>query len=173
METIAIYREAIIKTYGVTERSGLCLAAIDLPLERMDHWGRVVMEGLNQSGAALVLLMAHPLGGDLLRLFVLLESLPPKGLPAPEVRSETGADPWRIYPEVDLISIQGPHYGDRYGIASAALKALTDQEVPIWEMICSGASIYLITPPGEAGRARQALGEAFVIPERIREGSRT
>lgn len=173
METIAIYRETIIKTYGVTERSGLCLATIDLPVSRMDQWGRTLMEGLAQSGASLVLLMAQPVRAAFLHLSVLLELLPISELPNPETWGEDTPKPWRIYPTVDLVSLQGPHYGDRYGIASAAVKALTDREVPVLEMICSGASIYLIIPQGRAGQARQALREAFVIPERAREGMKT
>jgi hypothetical protein len=170
METIAIYREDIIKTYGLAERTGLCLATIDLPIIRMDQWGSGLMDGIARSGLSLVLFMAQPEGTETLRLYILMEG-PQQDLARPSVLRETFPGPWRFYPAAELIAFQGPHYGDRYGIAGAALKALNAQDVPILGLICSGASVYLITPEGKAGEARRALGEAFMIPERTGEGS--
>jgi hypothetical protein len=70
----------------------------------------------------------------------------------------------RIDSPVELVYFQGPHYGDRYGIAGTAVAALAQHDVPLLAVVCTGASVYLITPKGMASAARNALGKAFSIP---------
>jgi hypothetical protein len=76
---------------------------------------------------------------------------------APPVRPETHA--------VELVYFQGPHFGDRYGIARAALNALNACGVAPVAMVCSGASVYLMTGPGGAFAAQEALRTSFGIPQ--------
>ena len=162
METIAIYREEVIKTYGFSERKGLCLVTLDLPALQMDQWGNRVMEHLARLEFPLTLLMAQSEEAGTLRLFILMEGLPEQfrtlGLPA-GIQGER-----RLYPAVEMISFQGPHFGDRYGITQAVLRVMADHQVPILGLICSGASVYLLIDRGWAGPARKALGEAFLTP---------
>ena len=65
---------------------------------------------------------------------------------------------------VELISFQGPHFGDRYGIAYSAFKALDDQGVPILIAVCSGAAVYIVLPEKKLQDARPLLLEAFEVP---------
>jgi hypothetical protein len=169
METIAIYREEIIKTYGLFERTGLCLLVMDLPSKGVEAWGIPLMEMLSPIGVSPVLLMARPLSADTLCLRLLLEETE-----AGSLRIEKGKDffdryqvRWHLEPAVELVYFQGPHYGDRYGIASAALSALVLQEVPVLAVVCTGASVFLILPLGKGGPARKALARAFVTPENV------
>jgi aspartokinase len=67
------------------------------------------------------------------------------------------------YP-VELISFQGPHFGDRYGIADTAFKALDGQGVPILITVCSGAAVYMVLPEKKLKDARPLLLEAFEVP---------
>jgi hypothetical protein len=167
METIAIYREAIIKTYGLAEWTGLCLVTFDLPSDRMDHWGDHLMHFIAQSGGSLLLLMAQPESTGTLRILVLLEDTP-ETWPGPDQPALSEGDQrvfWQVFPDVELVSFQGPHYGDRYGIASAALRALAVHEIPLLGFICAGASVYLIIRPGQGHAARTALEEAFMEPK--------
>ena len=66
---------------------------------------------------------------------------------------------------VELIYFQGPHYGDRYGIAHAAFGTLEAQNLKILAAGCTGASIYIIVPEKSAQTAVRCLSEAFEIPE--------
>ncbi len=167
METIAIYREVIIKTYGIRERSGLGLVTVDLPSNRMEDWGSGLMDQISRWGVSLLLFMARPFSKKTLHLILLLDKVPPERLvmeAQPVFINNYGA-PFRVYPAVDLVYFQGPHYGDRYGIASAALNALAVCGVPVVNLACIGASVFLVTPQGKAGQAREALRQAFTTPE--------
>ncbi|MGC1404062.1 MAG: hypothetical protein WA974_14175 [Thermodesulfobacteriota bacterium] len=167
METIAIYRESIIKTYGFVERIGLGLITVDLPSERMGDWGNDLMDLISQSGRSLLLMIARPVTTATLRLRLLLDDTPPRGTSTD--LQQAFFNEYQITCQIDqaveLVSFQGPHFGDRYGIAAGALKALAVQGVPLLAFACTGASVYLITPEGKAGLAREALGQAFMTPE--------
>jgi aspartokinase len=65
---------------------------------------------------------------------------------------------------VELISFQGPHFADRYGIADSAIKALDNQGIPILIAACSGAAVYLVLPENKLHEARPLLAEAFEVP---------
>jgi aspartokinase len=67
------------------------------------------------------------------------------------------------YP-VELISFQGPHFGDRYGIADTAFKALEGQGVPVLITVFAGAAVYIVLPEKKLQDARPLLLEAFEVP---------
>jgi aspartokinase len=167
METIAFYREAVIKTYGLVERTDLCLVTMELPSDRMEAWGTVLADLTARLDVSLLLLLARPLPANGLRLLLLLDHSP-SGSGRREAEQpffDEFQAPWRVDQGVELVYFQGPHYGDRYGIASAALDALAVRDVPVLAMACTGASVYLITPQGKARPAQEALGQAFMTPE--------
>jgi len=193
METFAVYWEPIIKTYGISERTGLCLVTLDLPFNRISDGGDWLTRFASRFDGSLVLIFSRPAPPTGLRLHLLLDRLPEKCEPEnmnPDKTSEgvetAGAmeknvrpaqppepslsdfDPvcsgLRVDNPVELVYFQGPHYGDRYGIAGSAVTALTDREVPLLAVVCTGASVYLITPKGMACAARNALSAAFSTP---------
>ncbi len=197
METYAVYWEPVIKTYGIAERTGLCLLTLDLPFNRTNDGGDWLSRFASRFDGSLVLIFSRPASPASLCLHLLLDRLPeksdlidladdaPKNIdrsgkadaiakntrPAQPRgivnRSDTGvACPGlRVDNLVELVYFQGPHYGDRYGIAGAAVTALAEQDVPLLAIVCTGASVYLITPEGMACAARNALGKAFGTPE--------
>jgi aspartokinase len=63
-----------------------------------------------------------------------------------------------------MVHFQGPHFGDRYGIADAAFRALTEGDLSPLAVSCSGASIYLVFRQGEAGEAVRLLEKVFEVP---------
>jgi len=155
METFAVYWEPIIKTYGIAERIGLCLITLDLPFGRISDGGDWLTHFASRFSGSLVLIFSRPASPSGLRLHLLLDRVP-----------ENGTFPGlRVDNPVELVYFQGPHYGDRYGIAGAAVTALAEQGVPLLAVVCTGASVYLITPKGMACAARNALGKAFSSPE--------
>ncbi len=70
---------------------------------------------------------------------------------------------------VELVSFQGPHFGDRYGIADAALNALAVQGVPLLALACTGASVYLITARGKSGFGPRGAGTGLYDPRKREE----
>jgi hypothetical protein len=167
METIAFYRETIIKTYGFVERTGLYLVTFDFPCERMGECGEGLTNLSFRLDASLVLMVVRPGSNNTMRFYLLLQENwtgeMPEGWPHPLFAEFPGR--CRVERRVDLIHFQGPHYGDRHGIACGALDALAGGSVPILAMACSGASIFLVLPEGKANGAREALARVFMTPE--------
>jgi hypothetical protein len=172
METIAFYRETIIKTYGFIEKTGLYLITADFPLNWLNDRGVRLLDLPSRIGDSLELLMARTVSEGTLRVHLLLEkSKNAQGLAEAHralVQEGMGDLSWRVEEDVEMIFFQGPHYGDRYGIACAALTALTGHNVPILAMACTGASVYLILPRGKANSAKEVLGTAFWVPDRVK-----
>jgi aspartokinase len=161
METIAVYWEPLIKTYGLVERCGLCLVSYDMCAVQKNPLHGPVDQANN-----VVLVVAQPTGAKKLRIHLLLNNKPSdKNMLA--LMGETGGDPMaiRVTSPVDMIFFQGPHYGDRYGIADAAFNALLLKQVPVLVASCCGSSIYLVIPAGQTRAAVKALSEKFVVPK--------
>ena len=185
METFAVYWEPIIKTYGIVERTGLCLISMDLPFDRLSDGGACLSDIASGFGGSLLLIFSRPASSSGLRLNLLLDHLPGKGERIEKMDGAGKAVPstqsmdmnlaafdgvfsgLRVDNPVELVYFQGPHYGDRYGIACAAVSALAEHGVPLLAVVCAGASIYMITPKGMACAARNALKGAFSIPETV------
>ena len=165
METIAVYWEPKPKTYGFRDVADLSLLSIAVKPEKMVQWGRCFLE-LADLDIDFHLILAKYSNHKELRLYILLEKLW-----ADKVLSYISK---RIDPEfekdfnltspVELISFQGPHFGDRYGIADTAFKTLDDQGIPILIAACSGAAVYIVLPEKKLHQARALLAEAFRIP---------
>ena len=165
METFAVYWEPKPKTYGFKEVIDLSLMNIEIKPGKMSQWGLMLME-LADLDIGFHLILAKYSTHQKFRLYILLEK------PwADHVLSYIGRkidldsekDFHLTYP-VELISFQGPHFGDRYGIADTAFKALDGQGVPILITVCSGAVVYIVLPEKKLKEARPLLLEAFEVP---------
>lgn len=166
METIAVYWEPVIKTYGFMEKTGLSLFRFSCPVDRMVDWGQCLLEW-GTAGDGFLMAAGSGLNGQTLQFNLLFEQkgVDRYGAILEKWMTEEPRMSLQVENPVELIYFHGPHYGDRYGIASAALKALAVQAVPVLAMACTGASVYLIMPEGKARSARKALGQAFLTPE--------
>ncbi|MBU1056166.1 MAG: hypothetical protein KKC46_20425 [Proteobacteria bacterium] len=180
METFAVYWEPIIKTYDITERTGLSLISFDLEFNRIcdkESWLTKIASRLDGS---LILIFSRPALPSGLRLHLLFDrslkrvekinSVEDKMQTAQSMdinldNSDGVFSGLRIDNPVELVYFQGPHYGDRYGIVNAAITVLAERKVPLIAAVCTGASVYLITPAGKAREAKNALGQAFSTPK--------
>ena len=165
METIAVYWEPVIKTYGLEGATNLTLVCIHFKSERMTEWGFWIWKlGSSMDGFHLVLLEhSDP---NIFHLYLLVDSNGAEKILSPldeHIRTDTGEYFDQIYP-VDLIYFQGPHFGDRYGIADSAFKALEANSIPVFIGACSGASVYLVLPGKKRREAIPLLARAFHDP---------
>lgn len=158
METIAIYWEPIIKTYGIEERTGLSLVMIPLGTEGSDPDALSYLEAAEKYDNV-VISFAPPSSDGGVRLHLIFDGVPP-----PRTDGLEYPPGMQVEAPVELVYFHGPHYGDRYGIADAAIGALADAKVPLRAMACSGASVYIVVPEGFARLAGKALSHAFVVP---------
>ncbi len=172
METIAFYWEPIIKTYGLQEKTGLSLLRISLPAGRTENWGSRVQE-MGSEGDGFLMALGQVVNRETLQLDLLFEEKP--GDPhrrALETLVENEPRAFlRIDAPVHLIYFQGPHYGDRHGIAHAALGSLLKKNIPILSASCAGASVYIVVPQKSACIAGRILSENFITPGSDRKPS--
>ena len=165
METIAVYWEPKPKTYGFKEVFDLSLVTIEIKPEKMIQWGLWLME-LADLNIGFQLILAKYSADRELRLYILLEKLWVDSLLSyfdKKIHLDSEKDFYLKSP-VELISFQGPHFADRYGIADSAFKALDNQGIPIIIAACSGAAVYIVLPENKLHEARFFLSEAFEVP---------
>jgi aspartokinase len=165
METFAVYWEPKPKTYGFKEVVDLSLMNIEIKPEEMGQWGLWLME-LADLNIGFHLILAKYSTHQKLRLYILLEKFV-ADIVLSHIDKRIDPEPEKYFhltSPVELISFQGPHFGDRYGIAYSAFKALDDRGVPILISACSGAAVYIVLPEKKLQEARSLLSEAFVVP---------
>lgn len=165
METIAVYWEPKPKTYGFREVTHLSLLSIAVKPEKMAQWGRWFLE-LADLDIDFHLILTKYSNHNELRLYILLEKLLADNVLSyigKQISLESEKDFHLTFP-VGLISFQGPHFGDRYGIADSAFKALDGQGISILIAACSGAAVYIVLPEKKLHEARASLAEAFTVP---------
>ena len=165
METFAVYWEPKPKTYGFNEIIDLSLLNIEIRPGKMSQWGLWLME-LADLDIGFHLILAKYSTHQKLRLYILLEKPWADHVLSyidKQIDLESEKDFHLTYP-VELISFQGPHFADRYGIADTAFKALDGQGVPVLITVCSGAAVYIVLPEKKLQDARPLLLKAFEIP---------
>jgi hypothetical protein len=165
METIAIYWEPKIKTYGIAERIGLSMVSFEILSETLIS-GEDRLRRAGSAAGELLLVFGRPSTQGGVRLHLLFEGCPSWHL-LEEFSGVTGggrSSGLQVDADVDLLYFQGPHFGDRYGVADAAFGALLGAEVTVLAAACTGASIYIVLTKGSAQAAHKALSEAFVVP---------
>jgi len=79
-----------------------------------------------------------------------------------------GAEPERISP-VAVFSMNGPHFGDRYGIASDLLAAFSEAGIRLPALSCSIHSVMGVVSSRDSARAIETLKGCFEIPSVIRK----
>lgn len=65
----------------------------------------------------------------------------------------------------ELLTLHGPHFQDRYGVAHAAVSALHNHGVPVQAVGCTGSSICLVVPAQTGDVAARALTDVFIVPK--------
>lgn len=166
METIAVYWEDRIKTYGFTEAVGLSLIQWRVPAAALSDLGLGV-EGLGGNGVRMLLVLGQAAGdrGTAFGLLVEREWEDHVLHRLEDVLGEGARGSVRSRSPAGLIHFHGPHFGDRYGIADAALKTMEAHGIPLLGMGCSASSIYLVLDEADMASTRAALLEVFLRPE--------
>jgi hypothetical protein len=159
VETVAVYWEPIIRTYGIDLREGRLLAKVLLqPSAGVDLAPLELAE--DRGGAELIMAAAGREAVDDLALWLVLGGDAARAL---HRRAAAEPGPELTHP-VDVLHFHGPHFGDRYGIVSAALSALRQGALEPLLVGCTGASVYLAVRGGDGPRAVESLRRAFTTP---------
>ena len=164
METVAMYWEPRIKTYGFQVVKGLTLLKYVLSADKAMQWERALVRPgvyedrfslfcaqLNKASDLDLLLLCRPEQGSALDRHI-------------EAEIPAAADRRRVISPVELLFFQGPHFGDRFGIADFTYKALKEQSDLLLAAVFACASVHLILPEGAADKTKTMLDAAFRIP---------
>ncbi|MBW2208254.1 MAG: hypothetical protein JRG79_15215 [Deltaproteobacteria bacterium] len=164
MQTVAVYSEPRIKTYGFNIVTDLLFMELPCSPERLNALG-LGIEALGDSAIGFHLVFGQTAEDHAFSLFISAHDS--DGVRAHMHRLLKGhADaPSDLITMVDVVSFQGPHFGDRYGVAHAAFQALEAKSVPLLASVCSGACLYLVLPQGKGDEAKALLREAFEVPK--------
>ncbi|MBW2623026.1 MAG: hypothetical protein JRD68_08995 [Deltaproteobacteria bacterium] len=162
METIAIYKEKPIRTYGLQTVTDLCMVRIESPLEGLDELGLRLMK-LGEKSVSFSLSFSQYSSRGFLRMYLLCRRESEDTLQSILGHPDNQAANIQVLinSPVEMIHFHGPHFGDRYGIAHTALNALREHEIPILAANCSAATMYIIFPENGASDAKNILFKHF------------
>lgn len=160
METIAVYWESRIKTYGFQRVTDLALIELSYPLHAINSLGEILSRDDLQALKA-PFILAQGSDHEISFLFC----LPEKEGRDFHASLEIALSPisQRYVHPVGVIFFHGPHFGDRYGIADATFSALSKAGVEIMASGCSSSSVYLVLNQDDLDRAEEVLTKTFEV----------
>jgi len=160
METIAVYWEPRIKTYGFQRITDLALIEFSCPLSKIKSLGKI----LSQDELIVLrpkFIISQVSNHEISFIFC----LPLKESKDFHTSLEKNSSPTLhkyIHP-VSIIFFHGPHFGDRYGIANATFSSLSKAGMKIIASGCSSASVFLVLAQHDIDRAEEILSETFEV----------
>jgi len=160
METIAVYWESRIKTYGFQRIPEVALIELSWPIDAIKSLGEILTSHDIQGFQAPFIA-----GQDADRELSFVFCLPEKaGIAFHACLEQAGISTSHryVYP-VGIIFFHGPHFGDRYGIARAAFSAISKAGIQLIASGCASSSVYLILAQDDLDRAEQILTETFEV----------
>ena len=167
-EVIASYQEQKPKVYALDYHNDQELLQLRMDNRSITHIGAAFNElariGLNLIFSATGSLLDKE--GEILAF----------SLPASRDRSHMGIikdlapDTYRknIYP-VAVFSMNGPHFGDRYGIVSELLTAFDKDKIDLLGLSCTIASITGVVPASQLNSSILTIKECFEVPSVIKK----
>ncbi len=165
METIAVYWERKIKTYGFEDVLDMSLLVLEFQSGQLPEWGLRLYE-MDDSRLRFELVLTQLKGENVLQLYLLFKHKWEERLInhiSRFIRKNAG-ETFHITSPVEMVCFFGPHFGERYGIADSVFKALTPEAIPVLLASFSGSIVYLILPEGMAKKAKVLLAETFEVP---------
>ena len=162
-EVVATYQEQRPKVYGLEYYDGQELLHLEVGKKDLCYVGRG-LKASAQSGVHLPFLTKSPYNED--GKASLLMCLPSRSeQPYGGVFREMGAHiETGTTPDVTVFSMNGPHFGDRYGIALELLSALYEKKIPLHGLNCTIASITGVVFSSQFKSTIQAIQECFEVP---------
>ena len=160
METVAVYWESRIKTYGFQRVADLVLLEFSCPLGEAESLGEILcQESLRTLKPPFIIAQES---GDEISFVVCLPENRARGFHE-FLEGTPGLTLQKYLFPVGIIFFHGPHFGDRYGIADATFTALSKAHIKVIASGCSSSSVYVVLSQDDLDRAEAALGEPFEV----------
>jgi aspartokinase len=165
-EVVASYQEKKPKVYSLGWQEDQNLFRIELKNRDMSPVGDMFTD-FAQKGFQLPYLTSTPsIEQQGLNLYLSIHNYDQKRYPHLFNETLPDAITTRVAP-VAVFSMNGPHFGDRYGIASELLMAFDKASVELLALGCAIASISGIVPADQIKIATDALEGCFEVPSVI------
>jgi aspartokinase len=162
-EVVASYQEQKPKIYGLEIYEGHHLVQIKLNSAKITHVG-ASFRGFARLSMHLTFLATSPSHEEGKR--VLAFSLPASQSEAygRVIRRIAPHVDFQEIPSVIIFSMNGPHFGDRYGIVSELMGSLESRRVDLLALSCTIASITGVVRRDQFQPALDALQQGFEVP---------
>jgi len=162
-EIICSYEEEIIKVYNIAQQDGLDLWTIILPSESLGNLGAALLE-LHQFQLKMPFLVSKPLPDAANICFAFCFTAARRDEVKQAFDRCLAARELSCRGPVSVFFLHGPHFGDRYGIASTCIKSLGEAGIFPLAVSCAVSSISLVVEGKDSNRIIGALGSGFRIP---------
>jgi len=160
METIAVYWESRIKTYGFQRITDLSLIELSYAISDTKSLGELFSQD-DLRTLKPKFIIAQVTNHEISFIFC---------LPLEESKSlcrvlEETSHPisYRYTHPVSIVFFHGPHFGDRYGIADATFSSLSKAGIKVLASGCSLASVFLVLAAHDIDKAEEILAETFEV----------
>ena len=168
-ETSATYCEERIRTYGILAKPGPVMYRIKTDWAGLSSNGKKIAS-LDDLGIGFNFVSAVVDPKERIWITILCDKVH-ASMQGPvhdrEDKEDIGQVLW-VSEKLALISLQGPHFGDRHGIADRAFSALVENGINIISGACVGASIFIAIDAMLAEKAKTILRRFFDDPFKIR-----
>ncbi|MDM8544590.1 hypothetical protein QUF90_26220 [Desulfococcaceae bacterium HSG9] len=164
METVAVYWEPTIKTYGFNEITDMSL--VRMASDNLEKIGSLIDELDSVKNQFALLWNQNDSQHDIKSICLGVSGQNRRhavALLKQKCLSKNIDFIDEIYP-AGIVYFHGPHYGDRYGIAETVFKTLNGK-VKIIAAGFSGAAVYLVFPGGDVKTAIALLSQTFETPD--------
>ena len=156
---IASYQEKVIRIYDIVQQSDLDLWNLTVDQSDFGDLGAALIT-LGQSEIRMPFVIALPSLENRLSFNFCLQ-----GGQEPQIRAVFSSHLSNIalacHSRIAALYIHGPHFGDRYGIAHALVKALESEGVLLLALGCTVSSISVIIKEEDLAAAVQTLEATF------------
>ena len=164
METVAVYWEPTIKTYGFNEIADVSL--VRMASDNLEKIGSLIHALDSVKNQFALLWNQNDIQHDTKSICLGVSGQDRRHVVAllkQKCLSKNIDFIDETYP-AGIVYFHGPHYGDRYGIAETVFKTLNGK-VKIIAAGFSGAAVYLVFPSGDVKTAIALLSQTFETPD--------
>ena len=167
METTAIYSEPKIKTYGFHIITDLSLLRFKFRSNELISLC-TLFKKMDAQGIQFYLSTTHVTNDNLFSMLLVIKEcfLETASKIIKKIIEKRRKHIVEVLSNVDLVMFQGPHYGDRYGIAHRLFDVLKKADLAPLATACSTSSIFIVLLDGKGGSALTALNKSFEVPSR-------
>ena len=162
-EVVASYQEKKPKIYGLEVYEGQHLVQIKLNSAKITQVA-ASFRGFARLSMSLTFLATSPSHEKGKRILVFSLPASQSEAYARVIRRIAPQIDFREIPWVVIFSMNGPHFGDRYGIVSELMGSLGRRRVDLLALSCTIASISGVVPRGHWESALEAIRQRFEVP---------